>query len=106
MLEKFTKDLGIESDVFLAACGAASQRVHKSIVNQILAVESFLLFKKMMITRNKQLNEEAVKEMKDTGHSDEQQEEKAAEEREKAEFEQAIAESMALEVSHNLACKI
>jgi hypothetical protein len=44
--------------------------------------------------------------MKDTGHSDEQQEEKAAEEREKAEFEQAIAESMALEVSHNLACKI
>ena len=98
MLEKFTKDLGIESDVFLTACGAASQRVHISIVKQLLAVESFLLFKKMMITRNKQLNEEAIKEMKDDGQADDFNEEEAAQEREKAELEQAIAESMAFEV--------
>jgi hypothetical protein len=36
--------------------------------------------------------------MKETGQTDEQDEEQAAEEREKAELEQAIAESMALEV--------
>jgi hypothetical protein len=60
-LEKFIKNIGIDPDIFMTACAAASQRVHKSIVNQLLAVENFLLFKKMMITRNKQLNEEALK---------------------------------------------
>ena len=51
-----------------------------------------------MITRNKQLNEEAIKEMKEVGEAEESDEEQAAEEREKAELEQAIAESMAFEV--------
>ena len=51
--------MGIEPEIFVTACELASQKVHKSIVNQLLAVDSFLLFKKMMIARNKQLNHEA-----------------------------------------------
>ena len=50
-----------------------------------------------MITRNKQLNEEAIKELKNAGQADEQQEHKAVLEREDAELKQAIAESSALE---------
>lgn len=60
------KDLGITGEMFVTACEIASQKIHKSIVNQLLAVENFLLFKKMMMTRNKQLNEEAIKQMKAT----------------------------------------
>jgi hypothetical protein len=51
---------------FVTACEVASQRVHKSIVNQLLAVDNFLVFKRMMISRNKQLNEEAMKQFKET----------------------------------------
>ena len=40
----------------------------------------------MMITRNKQLNEEAMKHMKDDCEVDEQSHEKAAQEREAAEL--------------------
>ena len=58
-LDKFSKDMGIEPEIFVTACELASQKVHKSIVNQLLAVDSFLLFKTMMIARNKQLNHEA-----------------------------------------------
>ncbi len=52
-LDKFISDFGIPADSFVMACEVASQRVHKSIVNQLLAVENFLVFKKMMIARNK-----------------------------------------------------
>ena len=52
-LEKFIKELGIDSDVFVTACELASEKIHKSIVNQLLAVENFLLFKRMMLARNK-----------------------------------------------------
>ena len=106
-LEQFVKDLGIGSDVFVNACELASDKVHKSIVKQLLAVENFLLFKKMMITRNKQLNEEAIKNMKSeiqtegntnaANQYDEELEERLAREREEAELAQAIAESEALE---------
>ena len=66
-LDKFTNDFGIPVETFVTACELASQRVHKSIVNQLLAVENFVVFKKMMIARNKQLNEEAMKQLKESG---------------------------------------
>jgi hypothetical protein len=62
-LEQFVGELGIPAEVFVNACEVASEKVHKSIINQLLAVENFLLFKKMMITRNKQLNLEAANQM-------------------------------------------
>ena len=96
-------DMGIPAEVFVNACELASDKVHKSIVNQLLAVENFLLFKKMMIARNKQLNEEAVKILKQEEGGDddvdEDLEERLEREREEAELAQAIAESQALEVS-------
>ena len=50
-------------NTFLVACAEAENKVHKSIVRQLLAVENFVLFKSMMVARNKALNEEALKEM-------------------------------------------
>ena len=32
-LDKFSKDMGIEPEIFVTACELASQKVHKSIVN-------------------------------------------------------------------------
>jgi hypothetical protein len=58
--------MGIPAETFVNACEVASQRVHKSIVNQLMAVDNFIVFKKMMISRNKQLNEEAMKQFKET----------------------------------------
>mmetsp|Transcript_27323 Transcript_27323/g.26365 ORF Transcript_27323/g.26365 Transcript_27323/m.26365 type:complete len:104 (-) Transcript_27323:709-1020(-) len=96
-------DFGIPADSFLMACELASQKVHKSIVKQLLAVEDFLVFKKMMNARNKQLNEEAMKQLKPTDGGEQQKKvdaqlaAKMKAEREKAEKEQALAEEKALE---------
>lgn len=94
ILDKFVTDLGIDPQVFVNACELASEKIHKSIINQLLAVENFLLFKKMMIARNKQLNQEAMKHVKEQLEMmDEDLEEQAEREREEAELAQAIAES-------------
>jgi len=102
-LNGFMTDFGIPADSFLMACELASQKVHKSIVKQLLAVEDFLVFKKMMNARNKQLNEEAMKQLKPTDGGEQQKKvdaqlaAKMKAEREKAEKEQALAEEKALE---------
>lgn len=40
---------------------AQSDPKHSKIVHQIMAVDNFLAFKKLMIKRNTELNEEAIK---------------------------------------------
>ena len=62
-LEKFIKELGIEQDAFLIACDFASTKLHKSIVTQLVAVDNFVMFKNMMVNRNKVLNAEAMEEL-------------------------------------------
>jgi The ARF-like 2 binding protein BART len=48
----------------LEACDKASANPkHAKIVTQIMAVENFMSFKKLMIKRNTELNEEALKMM-------------------------------------------
>lgn len=42
---------------------AQNNRVHKGILDQIMAVDDFEAFKKLMIKRNSELNEEALKLM-------------------------------------------
>jgi hypothetical protein len=37
--------------------------VHKKILEQLLAVDNFIAFKKLMVRRNLELNEEALKLM-------------------------------------------
>jgi The ARF-like 2 binding protein BART len=54
-------ELDITQEQFLDACDKAqSDPLHKKIVNQILAVDNFMAFKRMMIKRNTALNEEAL----------------------------------------------
>ncbi len=57
-------ELEITQEMFLEACDKAqSDPRHAKIVQQILAVEDFLTFKKLMAKRNAELNAEALKVM-------------------------------------------
>lgn len=57
-------ELEITQEQFLDACQkASSNSVHKKVVDQIIAVDNFVAFKKLMIKRNSELNEEALKMM-------------------------------------------
>ena len=48
----------------MAACEKAGHnQVHKRIVDQIVAVDDFIAFKKSMIKRNSELNQQAMKVM-------------------------------------------
>lgn len=45
----------------MEACEMASAKpLHKKIVDQITAVDNFIAFKKLMIKRNQELNEQAL----------------------------------------------
>ena len=56
------KDLGITEEQFAKACEVADkQEENKKYINQILSVDDFASFKKLMQNRNKELNEQAVK---------------------------------------------
>ena len=55
-LEGFCAEFGIGHEDFVRACSKISNRLHKKCIDQIIAVDNFLLFKKMMIARNKLLN--------------------------------------------------
>lgn len=43
---------------------SASNPIHKKIVDQIVAVDNFIAFKKLMCKRNAELNAQAIKMMK------------------------------------------
>lgn len=46
---------------FMEACEKASANpLHKKIVDQITAVDNFIAFKKLMVKRNAELNEQAL----------------------------------------------
>lgn len=57
-------ELGVTQEQFISACEKASGNpLHRKIVDQITAVENFVAFKKLMVKRNTELNEQAVKMM-------------------------------------------
>ena len=57
-------ELDITQEQFLDACQKASSNlVHKKVVDQISAVDNFMAFKKLMLKRNSELNEEALRMM-------------------------------------------
>ena len=68
-LEAYIQDLGISQQDFVLAQSRAQTRIHKSILQQILAVEDFMLFKKMMVNKNIQMNKEAMKQMQAKGRN-------------------------------------
>jgi hypothetical protein len=64
MLGELMAELDITQEQFLEACAKAEQNpVHKKVVDQITAVDNFIAFKKLMLRRNSELNEEALKMM-------------------------------------------
>lgn len=55
-------ELGVTQEQFIEACDKASENpLHKKIVDQIIAVDNFMAFKKLMVKRNTELNEQAIK---------------------------------------------
>jgi The ARF-like 2 binding protein BART len=57
-------ELDISQEQFLDAFDKAqTDPKHKKIVHQVMAVEDFLIFKQLMIKRNTELNQEALKMM-------------------------------------------
>ena len=54
-------ELGVSDEQFVAACEKASENpIHKKIVDQIMAVDNFLAFKRLMVKRNQELNRQAI----------------------------------------------
>jgi hypothetical protein len=53
-------ELGVTDEQFVEACQRASQNpTHKKIVDQIMAVDNFQAFKRLMVKRNAELNIQA-----------------------------------------------
>lgn len=61
LLEELMTDLGVSDDQFVQACDKASQNpMHQKIVDQILAVDNYMAFKKLMVKRNNEMNQQAM----------------------------------------------
>lgn len=64
LLCELVAEMGITREQFKAACeSSASNATHSRIVQQILSVDDFESFKKMMIKKNMQINEIAMQEL-------------------------------------------
>ena len=62
LLEMHLEELGVTGEQFAAVCeAAAQQQVGMEVLEQILAVDDFVSFKKMMVKRNMELELEAMK---------------------------------------------
>ena len=60
-MEELMRELGVSDEQFVEACQKAEKNpVHKKIVDQIMAVDNFLAFKKLMVRRNQELNRQAI----------------------------------------------
>jgi len=61
LLQELMTELGVSDEQFVEACQKAEQNpIHKKIVDQIMAVDSFLAFKRLMVKRNQELNRQAI----------------------------------------------
>jgi len=57
-------EIGISDETFAEACIKSSTNpVHKMLLSEIMAVDNFLAFKKLMVKRNRELSEEALQLM-------------------------------------------
>jgi hypothetical protein len=54
------KDINVNDDQFFEACQLGTEGANKQLFNQILAVDDFLSFKKLMLKRNKELEKEVL----------------------------------------------
>ncbi|CDW71873.1 UNKNOWN [Stylonychia lemnae] len=64
LLCELMAELDITQEQFMEACDKAQENpIHKKVVDQLIAVDNFMAFRKLMIKRNSELNEEALKLM-------------------------------------------
>lgn len=64
LIGELLAELGVDQDTFMQACAKAEKNpLHKKIVDQIVAVDNFVAFKKLMCKRNAELNQQAMKLM-------------------------------------------
>lgn len=62
LLEGLLAELGVGNDFFYQACDRESaNKRNKKVLDQIMAVDNFVAFKKLMVKRNTELNAEALK---------------------------------------------
>ena len=60
-MSELMAELGVTQEQFMHACEMANTKpLHKKIVDQITAVDNFVAFKKLMLKRNQELNEQAL----------------------------------------------
>ncbi|ETN15203.1 hypothetical protein PPTG_07369 [Phytophthora nicotianae INRA-310] len=107
-------EMGLTATDFAAICekqreaagGSVSDGVSADVVNQILAMDDFMSFKKLMVKRNLELELEAIKELREEATEDEHDLEAQfmelsvlykQEEMEQAELEAALAMSMVVQ---------
>ena len=89
LIGELLAELGVDQDIFMQACAKAEKNpLHKKIVDQIVAVDNFVAFKKLMCKRNAELNSQAMKLME---KKEEEKEGKKPVEPEEAEKEPTIA---------------
>lgn len=57
LIGELLAELGVTQEQFMEACEMAEKNpIHKKIVDQIVAVDNFVAFKKLMCKRNAELN--------------------------------------------------
>ena len=79
LIGELIAELGVTQEIFMEACGKAeSNPIHKKIVDQIIAVDNFVAFKKLMCKRNAELNKQAISMMQAKEESKEESKESAA----------------------------
>ena len=65
LIGELIAELGVTQEIFMQACAnAESNPIHKKIVDQIVAVDNFVAFKKLMCKRNAELNKQAMAMLK------------------------------------------
>lgn len=62
-LEAFIQDLGITQKIFMEACERAQSKIHEELLTQLVAVDDFMLFKQIMVQRNRAMTQEAMQDM-------------------------------------------
>ena len=98
LLETLLKELHISQDLFLQIVDLGIKTPSdRRVFEQLLACESFQSFKKLMISRNKEIDVEVVKSMKTEGITTEEDLDFALEKQEIAEVGYALAMSIAWE---------
>lgn len=63
LIDFHLKDIQVSEEAFVRACNISKSPSDKKVFDQILAVDNFVAFKKLMVNRNRELEHEVHKSM-------------------------------------------